>query len=430
MLTTPFSKCCRLVLAASGAGVLTVACLGQEPAPAPAQDSPSLRLVSRVLSPEMPGFYNALYAERTGTRLRSGDRFSADNGAHWQTNAMTPDYTSGLPAGYRRNLVTAALDSSTGKLLAIINAMDTAGLDPKISEPKEAQQTYYLRYRVSADGGRSWLFEEPILQDGYNSATHPFAGVWIGSNSVYLGDIGSVPLFTREGGVLVPAQTTPLGPDGKLWNPTGGHTYTDVLVLLGNWTKAQRLTWAVSRVKGDPQRSTRGLIEPTLAEFPDGRILMVMRGSNGGKADPRNELPSYKWFSVSRDGGRHWANPERWTFAQGEPFFSPSSMSRLFRHSSGRCFWAGNLTTHNCQGNLPRLPLVLGEVDPKSLKLVRSSVLMFDTQQPEDQTRGRLDLSHIAMLEDRVSREIILIYPRSYHAYKSREWVTVRVAVQ
>ena len=405
-------------------------CLGQAPQPATGPARSPLRLVSRVISPEMPGLYNAVYAERTGLRLRSGDRFSTDNGRQWQTEAMKPDYSSGLPAGYRRNPVTAALDPASGSLLAIINAMDTAGLDPKIFEPPVAQQTYYLRYRVSADAGKSWLFDEPITQAGYDSAKHPFAGVWIGSNSVYLGDIGSVPLFTREGRVLVPAQTTPLGPDGKLWNPAGGHTYTDVLVLIGNWTNSHRLVWAVSRVTGEPERSTRGLIEPTLAEFPDGRILMVMRGSNGGKADPRSQLPSYKWFAVSGDGGRRWSHPEPWTFANGEPFFSPSSMSRLFHHSSGRRFWSGNLTEQNCQGNLPRWPLVLGEVDPINLKLVRSSLLTLDTLHPEDQARGRLDLSHLSLLEDRETSELIVVYPRSYNAYKSREWITARLAVQ
>jgi hypothetical protein len=372
-----------------GAAVLTVSCLGQEEQRAPPETSSSLRLVSRVLSAETPGFYNSLYTERSGFRLRSGGQLSSDNGRHWENKPMTPDFREGLPPGYRRDLVTAALDPSTGGLVAIVNAMDTRGLDPKINEPRVAQQTYYLRYRVSADAGKNWLFDEPIIQAGSYSAQHPFAGVWIGSNSVYLGDIGSVPIVTHTGKILVAAQTTPLGPDGKLWNPSGGHTYTDVLLFSGSWTNAHHLTWQASRVKGDPARSTRGLIEPTLAEFPDGRILMVMRGSNGGQADPREQLPSYKWFTVSTDGGQSWSTPEPWSFGDGRPFFSPSSMSRLFRHSSGRCFWIGNLTGHNCQGDLPRWPLVLGEIDPQSLKLVQASVLTLDAQRPEDQARGR-----------------------------------------
>jgi hypothetical protein len=163
--------------------------------------------------------------------------------------------------------------------------------------------------------------------------------------------------------------------------------------------------------------------------MPDGRLLMVMRGSNAGKADPKNQLPSYKWFSVSRDGGESWSAPAPWTCDDGQPFFSPSAMSALFRHSSGRYFWAGNLTEQNCQGNLPRWPLVIGEVNPKTLALVRSSLLTVDTQRPEDKTRGRLDLSHLTFLEDRETREIILVYPRSYNAYKSNEWATVRLTL-
>jgi hypothetical protein len=393
--------------------------------------SSSLRLVSRSLTPHVPGYYNAVYLQQTDYRLRSGDNVSTNNGRTWKPKLMQPDFVSGLPHGYRRIPVTSALDPFTGRLIAIINALDTPGLDPTVHEPPVAQETYYLRYRISADGGQSWRLDEPIVQAGGFTAQHPFEGVWVGKNAIYLGDLGCIPIVTRAKRVLVPAQTTPLGPDGKLWNPSGGHTYTDVLVLIGTWTSGQRLLWRASqRVVGDPKRTTRGLIEPTLAEFPDGRILMVMRGSNGGKADTRHELPSYKWFAVSQDGGETWSTPAPWTFEDGQPLFSPSAMSTLFRHSSGRYFWSGNLSTTNCQGNLPRWPLVVGEVDPSSLKLVHSSVLTVDTQRPEDQNRGRLDLSHFTLLEDRKTKQIILAYPRSYNAYKSNEWVTVRLALK
>jgi hypothetical protein len=393
--------------------------------------SSSLRLVNRSLSAEAPGLYNAVCPERSGARLRSGDRVSTNSGRTWKPEPMQPDFAAGLPHGYRREPTTSALDPLTGRLITIVNAMDTPGLDPNVIEPPIAQETYYLRYRVSADSGKTWLFDEPIVQAGSFTTRHPFDGVWVGTNAIYLGDLGCIPIITRTGKVLVPAQLTPLGPDGQLWNPGGGWTYTDVLVLMGTWTNGQRLAWHASqRVAGDPKRTTRGLIEPTLAEFPDGRILMIMRGSNGGKADPRHELPSYKWFAVSQDGGETWSTPAPWTFADGQAFFSPSSMSTLFRHSSGRYFWAGNLSEQNCQGNLPRWPLVMGEVDPRTLKLVRSSLLTVDTQHAEDKTRGRLDLSHYTLLEDWESKEIILAYPRSYNAYKSNEWATVRLAVK
>jgi hypothetical protein len=407
-------------------GVSSAAAPVQEP-----EASSSLRVVSRRLAPDMPGCYNALYLQQTGACLRSSDRVSTNNGRTWISEPMPPDYITGLPEGYRREPCTSVVDPFTGCLLTIVKALDTPGLDPKAHEPRVALETYYLRYRVSADGGKSWLFDEPIVQAGSFTAQHPFEGVWIGKNCIFLGDLGCVPLVTRAGKILVPAQTTPLGSDGKLWNPSGGHTYTDVLALIGTWTNGQHLTWRTSqRVTGDPKRTTRGVIEPTLAEFPDGRILMVMRGSNGGKADPQCELPSCKWFSISQDGGETWSRPEPWTFADGKPLLSPSSMSALFRHSSGRYFWAGNLSTTNCRANLPRWPLAMAEVDARSLKPIHSSVLTVDTQRPEDKTRGRLDLSHLTLLEDRENKQIILTYPRSYNAYKSNEWATVRLAVK
>lgn len=323
------------------------------------------------------------------------------------------------------------LDANSGRIVTIANALDTPGLDPKIEEPPIALESYYLRYRVSQDGGRTWLFEEPIVQAGDYTAKHPLDDLWIGKNSIFLGDAGDIPIVTRAGRILVPAQMTILSHDGKIASPGGGFTYTDVPVLIGTWADGGRLTWKSSqRVQADPKRSTRGMIEPTLAEFPDGRILMVMRGSNGGRLDPDGKLPSYRWFSVSSDGGETWTAPEPWTYEDGQPFFSPSSMSALLRHSSGGVFWVGNLSESNCRGNDPRYPLVMGEVDAKTLKMIRSSVLVADTVQPEDKPQGQLDLSHFTLIEDRSTKEIILVAPRAHGGYKTWEYATIRIAVK
>jgi hypothetical protein len=412
------------------ATVLFMACqvLAQQ-----AGESSSLRIVSRVVTKDSPPIHGAIYAERTGVRMLNvgAAKVSQDNGQTWQPLTPKPDFRAGLPYGYRRDPVTSVLDPNTGRIVTIVNALDTPGLDPSINEPRIALETYYLRYRVSQDAGQTWLFDEPIIHAGNYTKEHPFDDLWIGKNSIFLGDAGCIPVVTRTGRVLVPAQMTLVGKDGKLANPGGGWTYTDVLVLIGTWTEGNRLTWKAShRVQGDPKRSTRGMIEPTLAEFPDGRILMVMRGSNGGKLDPKHELPSYRWFTLSADGGETWTKAEPWTYDDGKPFFSPSSMSALLHHSSGRCFWVGNVSAANCQANSPRYPVVMGEVDPKGLKLMRQSVLTVDTEQPEDRTRGRLDLSHFTIVEDRESREIVLVVPRAHGGYKSWEYATIRIAVK
>ena len=379
-----------------------------------------LRIVERVASEQASPLRGAIYAEPKGLRLLTRQDLGKANAK----------FAEGLPHGYRRSAVTSALDPFTGRIVSVVNALDVAGLDPTINEPPIGRTTTYLRYRVSVDGGRTWLFDEPIVQSGEFTAQHPFEGVWVGKNSIHLGDSGSIPIVTRSGRILAPAQAAILGPDGELSSPGGGFTYTDALVLVGTWTEGARLIWRASqRVQGDPARSTRGMIEPTLAEFPDGRILMIMRGSNGGRFDPDYRLPGYRWYAVSSDEGRTWTDPEPWTYDDGTPFYSPSSMSTLLRHSSGRTFWAGNITPRNCQGNLPRWPMVMGEVHPVSLRLIRSTLITIDTFRPEDAERGRLDLSHLTMLEDRETREISFFLPRYHNAYKSRDWVTLRIAV-
>ena len=54
----------------------------------------------------------------------------------------------------------------------------------------------------------------------------------------------------------------------------------------------------------------------------------------------------------------------------------------------------------------------------------------FDEPIVQAGNRGRLDLSHLTLLEDRETKQIILAYLRSYYAYKSNEWATVRLAVK
>ncbi len=358
-------------------------------------------------------------------------RQSDDNGLTWTSLPPVPDFTAGLPYGYRRGPVTAAIDPNTDRLVTIVNAMDTAGLDPGAVEPEIALHEYYLRYRVSEDGGRTWLFDEPIVHEGDYTQAHPFEGIDIGTNAMFLGDRGDIPIVTSSGRILVPIQATMLDDDGNFWNPTGQGTYTDVFVAQGTWIEGSledrgKITWTASeRVQGDPSLSTRGMIEPTLAQFGDGRILMVMRGSNSGNYS----LPGRRWYSISQDDGDTWTDPQPWTYEDGQAFYSPSSMSTLITHSSGRVFWVGNLTPHNPSGNLPRNPVVVGEVDPNTLSLKRGSVIEVDGFGPEDVDRGRLDLSHYAIIEDRQTEEIVLTYPRYHNSYSEAEWATVRMAI-
>jgi hypothetical protein len=163
------------------------------------------------------------------------------------------------------------------------------------------------------------------------------------------------------------------------------------------------MEWEMSElVVVDPKLSTRGMDEGTLAELPDGRLLLVMRGSN----DKKPELPGRRWVSYSSDQGRTWTKPQPWTYENGEDFYSPASSSQLLAHSSGRIVWLGNILPTNPKGNRPRYPFIIGEVNLKSGLLVKSSITTIDTRGPDD--GELLALSSPSAREDRETGEVVL----------------------
>jgi len=218
---------------------------------------------------------------------------------------------------------------------------------------------------------------------------------------VMLGDVASVPI-TVGNSVLVPAIVTPLDAGGQLYNPTKGYTYTDAIVLHGTW-KGHRLVWHASGpISGDPKRSTRGMDEPTIEQLKDGRLVLVLRGSNSSIAT----LPGYRWVSYSDDGGLRWSKPQPWTFSNGTPFFSPSACSQLLRHSNGKLYWLGHITATNPRGNRPRYPLYVAEVAEDSGTPVADKLIKVDDRQPGDDET--LMIYSIYAREDRQTNEIAI----------------------
>ena len=76
-----------------------------------------------------------------------------------------------------------------------------------------------------------------------------------------------------DGAVLVPVQLSVLK-DGKLYLPPGAFTYLEAAMLIGRWQADGSLEWELgARLTLPPEISLRGAFEPTVAEFPDGRLL-------------------------------------------------------------------------------------------------------------------------------------------------------------
>jgi hypothetical protein len=236
-----------------------------------------------------------------------------------------------------------------------------------------------LRCRLSEDGGRTWAVDEPVAPEGADASLS-----FSPSNT---------PLALKDGRVLVPCTVAEAGDSGCA---AAG-------VLEGRWQGDGRLTWKrLPPVRIKPGQSQGGVREPALAEMPDGRILMVM-AAGAGAADPN---AGYKWFSVSSDGGRSWGRPWPWTFSDGSPFYSPGSASRLFRHSSGEWYWIGIICPDAPREDRPGYPLVIGRVDPASLRLEMETLDVIDTRREGD--TDQLDLSHFSLYEDRQTADVVL----------------------
>ena len=369
--------------------------------------------------------WGASYLEPTGQKMiKIGGNFSINNGMTWFYRPPMPDFDSGLPPG-SRGKYAPFVDPVNGNVITAVISLDVP-VDPNDPEPPIGQEAYYLRYRVSTDGGVTNLFDTPMIQLGMTQA-NPFDGIHTGQNGYYIGDgSGDRIIRTQSGRIIVPAQSGVLDASGELWI-YGAGTYTDAMMILGTWQADNTIEWSSAKfIKGFPTLSTRGMIEPTLTQMSDGKLLCVMRGSNGGANDPYYLLPGYRWYSVSSDDGDTWTTPRVWTYDNGDPFFSPSSCSHLMQHSSGRYFWIGNISPNNPQGNNPRYPLVIGEVDSQTLKLIESTLLEIDTKHPDE---PGVNLSHMWVLEDRITHDIVVTGSRNSQDYTSSTPVTYRIGV-
>ena len=72
----------------------------------------------------------------------------------------------------------------------------------------------------------------------------------------------------------------------------------------------------------------------------------------------------------------------------------------------GRYYWIGNISTGNPNGNSPRYPLVIGQVDPKTMLLEKDTLATIDARGPGD--TGSLTLSNFIAYQDRVTGEIVV----------------------
>jgi len=326
--------------------------------------------------------------------------YSTNNGMDWNAGKLLNKYKV-VKDGTIRYSTMPWLDEDKGILFLFHHTIYM-----KNDEVLTGLYGRKIFYQYSKDGGNTFTEFSQIIESGREfDEKHYMRDVWYGRNSA---SIGNIPIKLSANEILLPLYYFPLDRNGRLYNPIGAYTYTNVVFLHGFW-RNKYIEWISSDpITIDPYKSTRGLSEPAVIELDNGILFTVMRGSN----DKMPSLPGYKWISVSEDGGWSWSKPEPFKYDDGEKILSPASYSALIKHSSGKVYWIGNISKTNPVGNSPRYPLVIGEIDQDKMALKRSTITIIDTKR-----RGEskyLQLSNFNVYEDRKTREIVVTLARLF----------------
>lgn len=253
--------------------------------------------------------------------------------------------------------------------------------------------------RTSTDGGQTFgntqtlKYEEGDDLDPQNELNPNY----LENNTGYPGQ--SI-LCLRNGNLLIPvinakipADVPDEAPPRVRWPSKG--TIGSVCYS-GRWDKTRKqYIWKAGKPVWLPRSiAFNGLLEPDVAELSDGRILIVWRITKTRDGD------AHKWFSVSDDGGMTFAKPQIFGYSDGTKFFSTSTFHRLFRsQKTGRLYWIGNIAAEApTNAGHPRYPLIIAEVDEKTLALKKETVTSIDTRQTGE--GERLQLSNFWIIEN------------------------------
>jgi len=156
--------------------------------------------------------------------------------------------------------------------------------------------------------------------------------------------------------------------------------------------------------------SARCAMEAQMMVLNNGRLLMVFRASNAVQETWNTRVspyaPNFKWYTYSDDNGRTFVPPMPWHFDTREVVYSSASMFRFFRSKkNGKLYWIGNYVeeTWRLDGNDPRWPLQICQVDETYGHLIKDTLTVIDTLR-DGQTE--VELSNFGLLENRETLDL------------------------
>jgi len=323
---------------------------------------------------------------------------SYNNGRTWSADEVRWK-SSAVPEGRIRYAEPAAFfDPDTEKLIVLTD------------------RTLYPKDRLNTDA------EYTVVMDVYDPKVHAWSErrelEFPGQRTPAMSF--SFPIKTATGRLLFPGMRKTIDATGKAVHFRQNWATVDEMVTVIGDYRAGEITWHLGKpLNIAPELSSRGFDENALCQLPEGRIAAICRADNSGFP----ERPGYKWLSFSRDDGETWSTAVPLPATGGDPIESGSNGSALFRSiKNGRLYWIGNLALRGerANGNWPRSPLVIVEVQEEPFALKRDTIFAVDERGYNDSPR--VQMSNFRFYQDRETGDLVIFLTR-YGEKTEKEWM-------
>ena len=324
-------------------------------------------------------------------------RVSEDNGKTWKPFEPLDRVTLQLPEG---GMVTFPGKSTYDPVLDILYQNSMRRLWP-------GGEMYHY------EKGHDYNDHSMILENGQEielkyepgpdfDPENPFDSIYGVTNQAYL---GQQVVVDKDGTAFFPMLCARIGQKNMIHQ--GGIVLMRRDPVSGEWSASNRQFIS-------PNVSSRGLLEPDVAVLKNGNLILVCRGSNvkgwWGKNSMAHvthpdSLEGRKWLMLSSDGGRTLSPVKEFTYDDGSRFYSPSAIHTFIRSSkNGKLYWIANIVEEVPDGNSPRYPLYIAEINEDIPAVIKNSLVEIDDRQ-ENETE-KLHLSNFSVLENRETFEI------------------------